>query len=83
MRATESMVSVRNFHFKVFFSSLSLQQYYYLSAFCYNLSFETRPERTAAAATSLTNRRENVEYKQLVKLDERQGERAKYIFFCC
>lgn len=73
MRAVESMVGVQSFHFKVFFFP---RQYYYLSAFRYNLSFETRPDRTAAAATSLTNRTENVNYQLLVKLDERKRERA-------
>lgn len=53
--------------------------YYYLSAFCYNLSFETRPERTTVAAPSLTNRKKKCRMPALIKLDERERERAEML----
>lgn len=49
---------VQVFNSKCFFFCVSYYYYYYLSAFRYNLSFETRPDRTIVAAPSLTSRKE-------------------------
>lgn len=77
--------SSSNFSIQSVFSSLSyFFYYYYLSAFCYNLSFETRPDRAqyTAAAPSLTTSKGKCELPTVVEDKvERARERARNWLF--
>lgn len=79
MRATERMVGVRSFHFKVFFFSSGV-----LLFKCILLQFiiwnTTRPN--CSGGHVIHESKENVKYQQLVKLDEQKRERANLFFRC-
>lgn len=66
---------------KCFFLN-GIMYYYYLSAFCYNLSFQTRPERSTLVAPPLTNRKQKCKMPTVDKV-WRARKRKSRACCCC